>query len=68
MLELPVSLLAELGWDNFRGWRLGGMPHVSTCPDCGNVLSEPRFGVASAGAQLQVDLAALLAPVLAPAG
>ena len=49
MLELPVSLLAELGWDNFRGWRLGGTPHVSTCPDCGNVLSEPRLGAADVG-------------------
>lgn len=68
LLEVPPGVLAAFGWDNFRGWRLGGTPHVATCPQCGNVASEPRFGSAPKGAQLQVDLAALLAPILAPAG
>lgn len=67
MLELPGDTLEELGWENFRGWRLGGTPHVSTCPSCGTMALMPVFGSASRGAQLQQDLAALLRPALAPA-
>jgi hypothetical protein len=68
MLDLPGETLEELGWENFRGWRLGGTPHVGTCPECGTLALKPRFGSASAGMQLQLDLAELLRPVLAPAG
>lgn len=67
MLDLPADTLDALGWENFRGWRLGGTPHVSTCPDCATVALMPVFGTASGGAQLQQDLVALLQPVLAPA-
>jgi|GEM_PF-1920698 len=67
MLELPGETLEAFGWENFRGWRLGGTPHAATCPDCGTVALAPTFGNASAGVQLQLDLAALLRPILAPA-
>lgn len=68
MLEFPVEVLNGLGWDNFRGWRLGGTPHVGTCPDCTTEMSEPRYGKAFPGAQLQGSLTALLTPARAPAG
>lgn len=68
LLELPADTLEELGWENFRGWRLGGTPHVATCPTCSTTALMPLYGSASAGAQLQQDLVALLRPALAPAG
>lgn len=68
MLQLPTDTLELLGWENFRGWRLGGTPHVATCPDCDTVALDPLFGAATTGHQLQLDLAALLRPALAPAG
>ena len=67
LLALPGDALEELGWDNIRGWRLGGTPHVATCPECGSRAAHPARGRATAGAQLQQDLAALLRPALAPA-
>lgn len=67
LLEVPGDALEALGWENFRGWRLGGTPHVGTCPECAAVALKPAFGSAPAGAQLQQNLAALLQPVLAPA-
>ena len=64
MLQLPVETLEALGWENFRGWRLGGTPHVATCPDCSCVSAEPAFGSASPGGQLRLDLATLLTPTI----
>lgn len=68
MLELPIDTLEAFGWENFRGWRLGGTPHVATCPECASVATAPSFGGAAAGVQLLLDLGALLRPALAPAG
>lgn len=67
MIDLPVDVLTALGWENFRGWRLGGTPHVGTCPDCSTVQNTPRFGHASPGPRLRQELNALLAPAMAPA-
>lgn len=67
MIALPADVLTALGWDNFRGWRLGGTPHVGTCPECGSVQAAPRFGHASPGLPLRQELNALLAPAMAPA-
>ena len=63
ILELSPDLLEELGWENFRGWRLGGTPHVATCGDCREVSSVPLCGEAPVAAQLRVRLAMLLNPV-----
>lgn len=63
MLSIPVETLEALGWDNFRGWRLGGVPHVATCPDFRTVQDAPRFGHTSARPQLTMSLADLLQPI-----
>lgn len=62
MLSLPAETLENLGWDNFRGWRLGGVPHVATCPDCRTVQDAPHFGYAAVRPQLTMSLADLLQP------
>lgn len=64
MISLPTHILEKLGWDNFRGWRLGGTPHVATCPVCHSVSEKPRFGHTSERPPLTMSLAALLQPVL----
>ena len=54
MLDISTDLLEELGWDNFRGWRLGGTPYVATCDDCHQVSDAPLLGGAPTGGQLRV--------------
>lgn len=68
LLDLPRTTLEALGWDNYRGWSLGGTPHVSTCPECGAHQTAPVYGTAPAGSRLRIDLAELMRPALAPAG
>lgn len=62
LLSLPVDQLEEMGWDNFRGWRLGGTPHVATCPECGIVSAALRYGITSERPPLTMSLAALMRP------
>lgn len=62
MLTLPIDLFEELGWENFRGWRLGGAPHVATCGGCGEISPGPFLGSAAAGPALRLRLSALLQP------
>jgi len=64
LLLMPVIVLEQLGWDNFRGWQLGGTPHVATCPLCHVVSLKPRFGNTSIQPLLAVSLAAFLRPKL----
>ncbi|WP_420642518.1 hypothetical protein [Candidatus Leptofilum sp.] len=64
MLELPIEQLTALGWDNFRGWRLGNNPNINTCPVCANEVSQPSYGAVSPEAQPQESFATILAPVL----
>lgn len=63
LLSLPLDQLEEMGWDNFRGWQLGGTPHVATCPECGIVNVVVCHGTASSGPPLMMSLAALLRPI-----
>lgn len=65
MLELDVDALEAMGWDNFRGWRLGGTPTVATCPDCGRIADAPRFGGAPAQPAFATSLEALLSVAVA---
>jgi hypothetical protein len=65
MLSLPLPLLEAMGWENFRGWQVGGTPHVSTCPDCGAVQQAPVRGEATAMPRPRASLSDLLRPALA---
>ena len=67
LLELPADLLEELGWENFRGWRLGGIPHVASCPECSETSPAPLIGSAPAGPQLRISLKTVLHPMPAAA-
>ncbi len=62
MIDLPVAVLEGFGWENFRGWRLGGKPHVATCPDCDTVSKAPIFGDAMVAPPLKMSLSALIFP------
>ena len=55
MKTLPIDVLEEMGWDNFRGWGLGGTPRVTICPDCYTSSQSPRFGSASAHPPLTIS-------------
>ena len=66
MIDLPIDLLEELGWENFRGWRLGGAPHVATCTECSTVNAAPLVGTAPVAPPLQLPLHDLLRPRLRP--
>lgn len=46
VLALPANVLEGLGWDNFRGWRLGATPNINTCPDCGTIAQSPSMAKA----------------------
>lgn len=67
MIDLPIDLLEELGWENFRGWRLGGAPHVATCTECNTVNVAPLLGETAEAPQLQMPLHELLQPLPEPA-
>ena len=62
LIDLPISTLELYGWENFRGWRLGGIPSVATCPVCGNINEKPEFGEAIVAPPLKTDLTQLLFP------
>ena len=64
LLLLPGSVLEQLGWDNFRGWRVGGTPHVATCPNCHALSQNPRHGNTSIRPSLAVSVAAFSGPTL----
>lgn len=44
MHQLPATLVAELPWDEFRGWAVGPAADVAICPECGTVASQPLYG------------------------
>lgn len=62
LLDISRDLLDELGWENFRGWRLGGTPHVATCGECDALSPAPLLGDAPVSGQLRVPLTDLLHP------
>lgn len=66
MLDISIDILEGLGWENFRGWRMGGTPHVATCSDCRHINSEPLLGGAPVGEQLHIGLRTLLIPAKKP--
>lgn len=63
MIDLPVAILEGFGWENFRGWRMGGKPHVATCPDCYTISEGPVYGDTEVAPPLKMSLESLLFPV-----
>lgn len=51
--QLPAALMASLAWEDFRGWAVGSVEHVSTCPECATVSSKPIYGTAAKAARRQ---------------
>jgi hypothetical protein len=67
MIDLPIATLEGFGWENFRGWRLGGKPHVATCPDCRTIAKAPVFGETVDAPPLKMSLSAIIFPASSPA-